>query len=349
MRNIFRRVSWMIAWWMVARDSVHGRGDRLCDEHSTRFSAVDSHWWSHWRGLVRLQRNVRRWWWRKTFLWQVGLFLWLVLITSWTPRLVHQESGRAMSIESTQKGLQFYTGTFLDQVKGRAGAVYNKYAGLCLETQNFTDSVNNQVNDTVMVNLFCSDSPLATIPKHDSASWRRVSRANHLLLSHRIKMCWWFFLSHWEISVCIDSVGNSPTKYSSLVARPDDGRRIRLSAHWQTKELISMFSRCKSSLNDSVAYIWDSQSRLPKRNVIRNAQSTEWLILLYVVNLSLIRIRRLRDVSWRIHLSKGPCSANKTWARKCIQSHHISLEMILFLHVVVENSVQRYPSVTQSN
>jgi aldose 1-epimerase len=61
-------------------------------------------------------------------------------------RLIHKESGRAISIESTQKGLQFYTGTYLDHVKGRGDAIYNKYSGVCLETQNFTDSVNNQVN-----------------------------------------------------------------------------------------------------------------------------------------------------------------------------------------------------------
>ncbi len=63
-------------------------------------------------------------------------------------RLIHKESGRAISIESTQKGLQFYTGTYLDNVKGRQGALYDKYSGVCLETQNFTDSVNNQVNKT---------------------------------------------------------------------------------------------------------------------------------------------------------------------------------------------------------
>ncbi|UJR36552.1 hypothetical protein I4U23_029272 [Adineta vaga] len=59
-------------------------------------------------------------------------------------KLVHRTSGRTMSVESTQKGLQFYTGTYLDNVKGRQGTIYNKYSGLCLETQNFTDSVNNQ-------------------------------------------------------------------------------------------------------------------------------------------------------------------------------------------------------------
>lgn len=76
-----------------------------------------------------------------------------------------------MSVESTQKGLQFYTGTFLDQVQGRAGTVYNKYAGLCLETQNFTDSVNNQVNAIVTpIPREFIDFSLAAIPKYDSSS-----------------------------------------------------------------------------------------------------------------------------------------------------------------------------------
>ena len=49
-------------------------------------------------------------------------------------------------MESTQKGLQFYTGNFLDGVKGRQGVAYNKHGALCLETQNYSDSLNNQVN-----------------------------------------------------------------------------------------------------------------------------------------------------------------------------------------------------------
>ncbi|CAF1212853.1 unnamed protein product [Rotaria sordida] len=59
-------------------------------------------------------------------------------------KLLHEQSGRAITIESTQKGLQFYTGNFLDGVKGRNGAIYNKHGALCLETQNYSDSVNNQ-------------------------------------------------------------------------------------------------------------------------------------------------------------------------------------------------------------
>jgi galactose mutarotase-like enzyme len=61
-------------------------------------------------------------------------------------RVVDEKSGRAISVESTQKGLQFYTGNFLNGVKGHNGALYNKHGALCLETQNYSDSVNNQVN-----------------------------------------------------------------------------------------------------------------------------------------------------------------------------------------------------------
>jgi len=59
-------------------------------------------------------------------------------------QLVDEQSGRAITVESTQKGLQFYTGNFLDNVKGHNGVAYNKHGALCLETQNYSDSVNNQ-------------------------------------------------------------------------------------------------------------------------------------------------------------------------------------------------------------
>lgn len=63
-------------------------------------------------------------------------------------RLVDTKSGRAITTESTQKGLQFYTGNFLNGIQGREGAVYNKHGALCLETQNYSDSLNNQVRTT---------------------------------------------------------------------------------------------------------------------------------------------------------------------------------------------------------
>lgn len=52
------------------------------------------------------------------------------------------KSGRVMEIFTTEPGIQFYTGNFLDgSVKGK-GAVYNKHNGFCLETQHFPDSPN---------------------------------------------------------------------------------------------------------------------------------------------------------------------------------------------------------------
>ena len=68
-------------------------------------------------------------------------------------------------MESTQKSLQFYTGTYLNDVQGRTGLRYDKYAGLCLEAQNFTDSVNNQVDRSCSSIL--ADRPLlASISQH---------------------------------------------------------------------------------------------------------------------------------------------------------------------------------------
>jgi aldose 1-epimerase len=52
------------------------------------------------------------------------------------------KSGRVMEIFTTEPGIQFYSGNFLDgSVKGK-GAVYNKHNGFCLETQHFPDSPN---------------------------------------------------------------------------------------------------------------------------------------------------------------------------------------------------------------
>src|SRR5580704_991446 len=52
-------------------------------------------------------------------------------------------SGRFMNVLTTQPGLQFYTGNFLDgTLKGRNGKKIVKYGGLCLETQHYPDSPN---------------------------------------------------------------------------------------------------------------------------------------------------------------------------------------------------------------
>jgi aldose 1-epimerase len=58
-------------------------------------------------------------------------------------RLVEPKSGRTLEVSTTEPGVQFYTGNFLDgTIKGKGGQVYNQRAGLCLETQHFPDSPN---------------------------------------------------------------------------------------------------------------------------------------------------------------------------------------------------------------
>ena len=52
-------------------------------------------------------------------------------------------SGRFMEFYTTEPGVQFYTGNYLDGgLVGTKGAVYQKHAGFCLEAQHFPDSPN---------------------------------------------------------------------------------------------------------------------------------------------------------------------------------------------------------------
>ncbi len=52
-------------------------------------------------------------------------------------------TGRILEIYTTQPGIQFYSGNFLDgTITGKGGKIYNKHWGLCLETQHFPDSPN---------------------------------------------------------------------------------------------------------------------------------------------------------------------------------------------------------------
>jgi len=53
-------------------------------------------------------------------------------------------SGRTLQVRTTEPGLQFYTGNFLDgTITGKDGRVYRHRYGLCLETQHFPDSPNH--------------------------------------------------------------------------------------------------------------------------------------------------------------------------------------------------------------
>ncbi len=58
-------------------------------------------------------------------------------------RLEDPASGRMLEIETTEPGLQFYSGNFLDgSLVGSAGHTYRQGDGLCLETQHAPDSPN---------------------------------------------------------------------------------------------------------------------------------------------------------------------------------------------------------------
>jgi aldose 1-epimerase len=58
-------------------------------------------------------------------------------------RVSDPQSGRVLEVLTTEPGVQFYTGNFLDgTIKGKGGKVYNKRFAFCLETQHFPDSPN---------------------------------------------------------------------------------------------------------------------------------------------------------------------------------------------------------------
>lgn len=58
-------------------------------------------------------------------------------------RVVEPKSGRTVEVSTTEPGLQFYAGNFLDgTLTGKSGHVYGHRHGFCLETQHFPDSPN---------------------------------------------------------------------------------------------------------------------------------------------------------------------------------------------------------------
>jgi aldose 1-epimerase len=58
-------------------------------------------------------------------------------------RVIEPASGRVLEVLTTEPGMQFYTGNFLDgSVRGKGGRPYPRRSGFCLETQHFPDSPN---------------------------------------------------------------------------------------------------------------------------------------------------------------------------------------------------------------
>jgi len=73
---------------------------------------------------------------------------WVINQTGASPRLAARlsepKTGRVMEVLTTEPGIQFYSGNFLDgTIKGKKGRVYQHRLGLCLETQHFPDSPNH--------------------------------------------------------------------------------------------------------------------------------------------------------------------------------------------------------------
>jgi aldose 1-epimerase len=62
------------------------------------------------------------------------------------------KTGRTLTVQTTEPGVQFYSGNFLDgKQKGKGGIKYKQYAGFCLETQHFPDSINHKEFPSVVL------------------------------------------------------------------------------------------------------------------------------------------------------------------------------------------------------
>lgn len=58
-------------------------------------------------------------------------------------RVYEPTTGRTLEVLTTEPGIQFYSGNFLDgSITGKRGTVYRHRSGFCLETQHFPDSPN---------------------------------------------------------------------------------------------------------------------------------------------------------------------------------------------------------------
>lgn len=57
-------------------------------------------------------------------------------------RVKDPKSGRVLTLEADQPGIQFYSGKFLDGSNKGKGSTYDQYDGFCLETQKFPNAIN---------------------------------------------------------------------------------------------------------------------------------------------------------------------------------------------------------------
>ena len=67
--------------------------------------------------------------------------------------LADKDSGIKMEMYTSEPGIQFYAGNFLDgKVKGKKGIAYPKRGAVCLESQHYPDSPNKSQWPSVVVN-----------------------------------------------------------------------------------------------------------------------------------------------------------------------------------------------------
>lgn len=67
-------------------------------------------------------------------------------------RVFEPKTGRTLEIRTTEPGIQFYSGNFLDgTLTGKGGHVYKHRTGFCLETQHYPDSPNQPAFPTTIL------------------------------------------------------------------------------------------------------------------------------------------------------------------------------------------------------
>jgi aldose 1-epimerase len=78
-------------------------------------------------------------------------------------RVYDPASGRRMTVSTDQRGLQLYTGNYLDGVRGRHGTTYASHAGLCLEAGGFPNQINMADREDVISR---ADKPYRQVTKY---------------------------------------------------------------------------------------------------------------------------------------------------------------------------------------
>lgn len=57
--------------------------------------------------------------------------------------VIEPETGRKLEVLTTEPGVQFYSGNWLDAISGKNNITYKKHHGFCFETQHYPDSPNH--------------------------------------------------------------------------------------------------------------------------------------------------------------------------------------------------------------